>query len=513
MSGRRLAVIDLGSNTFRLVVFGYVPGEWWQRTDEIYERVRIGAGLAESGKLGAKRIAVALHTIEAFAHFCRATGLRPEEIRIVATSAVRDASNREDFLAAAHTVTGLDVRVLEREEEARYGYLAAVNSTSLRDGAVLDLGGGSLQLVGVRDRQAVDLASWPLGTVRMTERFLPDADATKKQLKALRSHVASELESAPWLAEAGRELAGIGGTLRNLAAAAQRRAELPSQGVQGFVLDRPALADLIDDLASRPAGDRGALRGIKPERGDVILAGAVVIDAVLEAGGFDAVQATEAGLREGIFFETYLEGRDPPRFDNVRTAGVLSLANRYGSDRAHTDHVAGLALAMFDDLAAAGLHSGDASERDLLWAAAQLHDIGTTVDYDDHHKHSRYLILSAGLPGYSPRETALIAQAARYHRKGTPGFGELEPLMGKGDGDRLNRMAALLRLAEQLERSRDQSVRSARLAGENGVVRMAIETSEDVSVAVWAAERHRDVFERAFGRELEIAVPPEAAAS
>ena len=159
---------------------------------------------------------------------------------------------------------------------------------------------------------------------------------------------------------------------------------------------------------------------------------------------------------------------------------------------------------MFDALAAQGVHVGDAAERELLWAAAMLHDIGMAVDYDDHHKHSRYLILNAGLPGFTPREVALIAQIARYHRKGSPGFGELGALMGEGDDELLARCSALLRLAEQLERSRDQLVREARLAVDDGGVRLELVHEGDVSVAAWAAERQRDLFEQAFGRDLEI---------
>jgi exopolyphosphatase / guanosine-5'-triphosphate,3'-diphosphate pyrophosphatase len=504
---RRTAVIDLGSNSFRLVVFTAVPGRWWRRTDEIYEAVRIGAGMGDDGKLRPKRMERALDTIEAYAHFLRATGLRGDDVQAVATSAIRDAANRDELLSRARTLSSLDVRVLSREEEARYGYLAAVNSTTLEHGAVLDLGGGSLQLVRVDRRFAQESGSWRLGTVRMTERFLPDEAPTKKQLKALRAHAREELAGAPWLATSGERLVGLGGTVRNLAAAAQHHAGLPSLGVQGFVLTRDALGALVTELASMPAQERGGMPGIKPERGDVILAGAATVEAVLEAGGFEAVEVTDEGLREGVFFESYLAPADPPLFPSVREASVRNLATQYDSDEHHVEHVAALTLQMFDALAAAGAHPGDAFERELLWAAAMLHDIGVAVDYDDHHKHSRYLILNAGLPGFAPREVALIAQIARYHRKGSPGFGELGPLMEDGDEERLARCAALLRLAEQLERSRDQLVHEARIDVADGKVRLELVTGGDVSVARWAAQRQADLFESAFGKRLELAEP------
>jgi exopolyphosphatase/guanosine-5'-triphosphate,3'-diphosphate pyrophosphatase len=506
----RTAVIDLGSNSFRLVVFSAADG-WWKRTDEIYESVRIGAGLGETGELSEERIQRALAVVEVFAHFCAATGIGLEDVATLATSAIRDARNRDDFLDRA----ALPVRVLSVDEEAFYGYLAAVNSTTLADGAVLDLGGGSLQLTRVKGRKARQMGSWPLGAVRMTERFLPGGDpATKKQLKALRSHVLSELESAPWLERAGRRLVGIGGTVRNLAAAAAAADGLPSLGVQGFLITADALDDLVGELAGMSASDRGRVPGIKPARGDLILAGATVIQAVLEAGGFDGIESTEAGLREGVFFERHLSFGDPPLFPDVRVASVANLAAQYGADEAHTHHVGHLALQMFDDLAAAGLHDGDPAERELVWAASMLHDIGMTVDYDDHHHHSRYLILNGGLPGWAPHEVVLIAEMVRYHRKGTPAFGDdLAPWTEKGDRAVLARGATLLRLAEGLERSRDQLVRSAHIEADgDGPARLTIEADGDVRVARWAIEREAGLFSRAFDRELEIRTETPSAA-
>ena len=505
MADTRTAVIDLGSNSFRLVVFTAAHG-WWKRTDEIFLAVRVGAGLDSTGELGEAPMQRALEAVEVFAHFLTATQIGAQDVAAVATSAIRDASNQAAFLERVQLDTGLQVRVLSRDEEAHYGYLAAVNSTTLADGVVLDLGGGSMQLVEVNSRHPGRLGSWPLGAVRMTEHFLPDGDeASKKERKALRAHVEQALaDDAAWLPRAGRRLVGIGGTMRNLAAAVQAEEDLPSLGVQGFEIRRVALDDLIKRLAHLPASERSSIKGIKYARADLILAGAIVVQAVLEFGGFDAIEVTEAGLREGVFFGSHLDG-DPPLFDDVRRASVLNLAARYHVDHAHTEHVCRLALGLFDELAAAGLHDGDRWERELLWCACVLHDIGMSVDYDDHHKHSRYLILNAGLPGFTPREVALIAQAARYHRKGMPDFGELEPLARDGDGARLDRMSILLRLAEDLERSRDQSVREAHVRSDDGTVCLELEADGAASVERWAAQREVDLFDRAFQKQLKVA--------
>lgn len=508
----RLAVVDLGSNSFRLVVFevrGERPGAlggWWKRTDEIHEPVRIGAGIDTTGALGEDGMARASAAIEVFAHFCEAAGLGEDEVDVVATSAIREATNSQDFLERARAASGLAIRVLSREEEARYGYLAAVNSTDLVDGAVLDVGGGSLQLVRVRDREAGELDSWRLGAVRMTERFLPDAGtASGKQLTRLREHVARKVERAAWLQDAER-LVGLGGTIRNLAAALQRALEVPEFGVQGYVIERDALDDLVDRLAKLPAAERGSVPGIKPARGDIVLAGAVVVQQVLASGGFDGMEVTEAGLREGAFFARALADRPAPLFDDVRRASVLNLAAQFDPHAAHTRHVGDLALTLFDELARAGLHDGDATERELLWAACMLHDVGVAVDYDDHHKHSRYLVLSAGLPGFSPREVALVGQVVRYHRKGMPDVGPFAGLLRDGDRRLLDRCAVLLRLAEDLERSRDQAVREAHVSTDDrDVVRLDLVADGEARVPRWAASRETELFARAFGRELQVA--------
>jgi len=511
----RVAVIDLGSNSFRLVVF--MAGEgWWRRSDEIYEPVRIGQGLAATGRLGEEPIERALATLDVFFHFCRASGLGEDAVDAVATSAIRDAENAEDFLSLARERFSLPIRVLSREAEARYGYLAAVNSTTLRTGCVLDLGGGSMQLVRVCDRLARESGSWRLGTVRMSERFLPpNGPAKRRQLEDLREHVAQELAPVSWLRDgdpAGpdRRLVGIGGTVRNLAAAAQRAAGLPSNGVQGMVIEREVLEELVARLASLPASERASVPGVKPARADLVLAGAVVLQGVLEAGGFDGLETTEAGLREGVFFERLLSrGRPisdaPALFEDLRRTSVLNMAAQYRVDRHHTQHVAALALGMFDELAALGLHQGEARERELLWAASMLHDIGMSIDYDDHHKHSRYLILNGGLPGFAPVETAIIAQAARYHRKGMPIPGPLAGLFGEGDAERLDRCAVLLRLAEDLERSRDQLVRRTTMALRNGDVELRLIADSEPAVPRWAAGRETELFARAFHRGLCVA--------
>jgi exopolyphosphatase / guanosine-5'-triphosphate,3'-diphosphate pyrophosphatase len=506
---RRTAVIDLGSNSWRVVVFAYGQ-RWWKRIDELYETVRIGAGLGATGRLSDEAIARGLETLAVFEHFCRASGLKPSDIHPVATSAIREASNREEFLVAARAETGLEVEVLSAKNEAYFGYVAAINTSTATDGIVLDLGGGSLQLTHVADRRPAEPSSFPLGAVRLTEELLPgDGEPGKKQLQRVRARVRETLETLDWLSRPeGERLIGVGGAVRNLAAAAQHAGAGIDIGVQGFVLTSEALADLVQKLAGLRPSERGSVPGIKPGRGDIILAAALVLETVLELTGLDGIEVTEAGLREGLFLaRTLLSDQPKPLFDDVRDAAVRNLAVQYESDLQHVEHVARLALEMFDSLSDQNLLEPRPGERELLWAASMLHDVGMTIAYDDHHKHSRYLIESAELPGFDPRERALIAQITRYHRKGTPKLGLIEPLARKGDEELLERCAVILRLAEHLERGRDQSVSNARLRANGGGVDLHLEAAGDSLVLPrWSIERYGDgeAFKRAFGRRLVI---------
>lgn len=499
-----LAVIDMGSNSFRLVVFQYEPDSWWSLADEIREPTRVSAGMGEEGVLQPEPMERAVRTAGVFASFLSASGV--ERVDAVATSAIRDAPNRDELTAAIRARTGLRVRVISGAEEAWYGYLAIANSTTLTEGFGIDVGGGSVQLMRIADRRLAEAESVRLGAVRVSELFLPDEDAGPKQLKALRKHVNRTLSEFEWWGGDGGRLAGIGGTVRNLAAAAQKRLELRDVDVQGFELTRDALEELIELLVARPAAKRGSIRGIKPDRADVILGGAVVLAAAMDRGGFGTLEVTEAGLREGIFFERLLKGRDPPLLEDVRRESVENLAHRFRTDDAHVAHVAALSLEMFDGLAQAGLHDLEPGDRELLWAACMLHDIGVTIDYDDHHRHSHYLIVNTGLPGYSPRELELIALIARWHRKGSPDATQLGALRRPGDEERLLLLCGIIRLAEQLERSRDRSVAHVTLERrKRGVVLHArTNGSGDDGVALWSAQRNTGLLTEAIGEYVEV---------
>ncbi len=497
---RRIAIIDVGSNSFRLIVVTYVPGQYFHVTDEVRETVRLVHGLGETGALSASAMDKGVEVLKLYRAFCDSLDI--SDIIAVATSAVREASNGRSFVDRVHREAHIRIRILSGEEEAYYGYLAAENSTMLRDGFVIDLGGGSMEITRVAGRRFRDTAMRALGAVRVTEDWLAEAPTPRTDVKRLRKHVRDELADVVCLrADTDLCLAAEGGSLRNLARLAQKRHHYPLDKLHGYELALDDVRWIVKELAPLSVRERRDLPGMKPDRADIALAAAVVIEECLELAGFDHLTVSAQGLREGLFYERYLPR--PHLFDDVRRQGVWNVARLYHFQEQHAQHVADLALSLFDQL---GDHATcRPREREILWAACMLHDIGMNVDYNDHHRHGCYLILNSGLPGFSHRELALVALLTRYHRKGMPAAGDMGELLEKGDEQRLREMAALLQLAEQLDRSRDGAVRSLRLRwSAHGPARLEARSPGDISVSLWAAQNHTDAFEAAFGRKLNV---------
>ena len=500
---RRIAIVDLGSNSFRLVVFRYRPGGAFALTDEIREPVRLSAGVVD-GVLQADAIARGTAAVRTYAAFCAASGV--DAVVTAATSAIRDAKNQQEVLAA-FAEQGMSARVLTTDDEARYGYLGTVNSTTLEDGFFVDIGGGSAQVGRVSRRGLERTVSEPVGAVRMTEAFLRSPRTKRGEVKALRKHLSDVLGRSGWIAADGLPLVGTGGAVRTLAAMAQRAVDYPLSEIHGYQLSRDAVGALIETLIATPVGQRSRIAGLKSDRADIILAGALAYDVVMERVGVSEMEVCAQGLREGLFYEQFLGALDPPLFPDVRRASVLNVAMRYDYDRLHADHVARLALEIFDGTARTGMHAGDGLEREWLWAAAMLHDIGVIVDYHDHHKHGFYLVLNAGLPGFNHRELALIALLVRSHRKSIPSFEWLRPVLADGDEERFWRLAACLRLAEQLERDRSQLVQDVRVDVRGKTATLTLLAAQEPSVALWSAGQEAPTFLRAFGKQLRLAGP------
>nr|VFK00239.1 MAG: exopolyphosphatase / guanosine-5'-triphosphate,3'-diphosphate pyrophosphatase [Candidatus Kentron sp. H]VFK00314.1 MAG: exopolyphosphatase / guanosine-5'-triphosphate,3'-diphosphate pyrophosphatase [Candidatus Kentron sp. H]VFK04432.1 MAG: exopolyphosphatase / guanosine-5'-triphosphate,3'-diphosphate pyrophosphatase [Candidatus Kentron sp. H] len=501
---QRAGIVDLGSNTTRLVIYQYEPGQWFNLTDEVREVVRLREGMGGSNVLRGSAIERGLNALRMFRRLCDA--LQVDDVTVVATSAVRDAENGASFLANAEADTGWKLRILSGEEEGYYGALGAINSTGLREGFVVDMGGGSAQVTEVRRGLPGKSVSMPIGTLRLKELFFPDAQILEAQVAALRGFVGEQLAPLDWFrAGAEDELVIIGGTIRSLAQIDQAGCAYPLDTVHAYRLAAESVHAIGDRLWRLPDEERHTVSGLRADRADIIHAGALAYSAIFEHSGFNSAIISRYGLREGVFCEHFLVDRPQPIIEDLRNFSVFSLARTFAGDERHSQHVAYLALRLFDDLRP--IHRLDDNYRKLLWAAGILHDIGTAIGYDYHHHHSSYIVLNHTLPGYTPRELAFISLLCRYHRnKGKPKAGGLASLLLKADKWALRVLVGILRLCEYLERGRRQVIRDLRchLDGEKEWVQIEVLAEGDAKMELWDAGRNADVLEKALEVQVEL---------
>lgn len=498
MKSERLGIVDLGSNSARLVVYEIARGRGFRLADEIREVVRLGEGLATSGRMLPENMRTALTALRSFDDYAEATGL--PRLEIMATSAVREAENGAELLADMQAL-GLEVRVLSGSEEARLGVVAVANSTIREDAWVIDLGGGSAQLSRMRARRFDSGEAYPLGALRSTEAFLESDPVRRREIAALEAKVDAELaEVFAAMAADDAPIIAMGGTVRNLA-----RAVAESQGhswplLHGFRLERGALEDLTERLAAVRSKARGKVPGINGYRAETILAGAVVFRRILRRSGRDALRISAVGVREGALYQRLL---DPPHLlEDVRGFSIRNLQWQYPEPAAHVARIRHLAGRLFEELEP--LHRLGAEDRLLLDAAAALHDIGKAISYRDHDKHGHYLVASGPLFGFSQREQALICLLVRYHRSGKPKIRSYRGLMEPGDLGRLRSLGACLRLAEYLDRTQSDRVIDVRAGIGSKAVDLELVSAGEAWVEYWEAERQGKMFRRAFDRRLQV---------
>lgn len=497
---RRVGIADLGSNTARLVVFEFEPGRWFQMIDSVREPVRLGEGLARDGRMGRAAVARALAAVELFEDYGSAVGL--DELEILATSAVRDATNSDDVLGPIRD-EGYSVRVLPGEEEAELGVLAVANSFPESDGWVMDLGGGSAQVSRMEGRRYRGGRAYPLGAVRLTEKFFSQDPPAASEIEALEARVAAELGPiAKEIRASGWPLFAMGGTVRNLAKIDRgfRAYALPI--LHDYRLSHEGLDRVVETLLGMPLEQRRAVAGLRPDRADIIVAGALVYRWLMRAAELDEIRISGHGLREGALYRHLLPS--PHCIDDVRKFSVQNLARRHPQPALHLERVSILADDLFRALEP--IHGLGAVERELLAAAAELHDVGTSLDYYRHEKHGEYILVSAPLPGFDHRELALLSLMVRYHRKGEPRVKAYDGLLDATDERVLAQLTACLRAAESLERSRAGRVREVEVDFDDSSIRLTLVADEEPAVELWEVRQHSALFEQAFGgRRLEVA--------
>lgn len=501
MTKTRLAAIDIGTNSIRCIVVEVDQQGRYTILDDEKATVRLGENLASSGAISPAAFARAVDAMSRIRKLI--DGLKVMEVEAVATSAVRSASNGEELVAVLTRELGRQIRIISGEEEADLVALSARHNFDMsgKRYMIIDIGGGSVEIMSAVANHVESCYSLELGAVRMTDRFIKSDPIRATEVTKLRNFVRSELKKV--FAEARptvQTLIGSGGTITTLASMVMSMRRQTYSTSHGFEVLRSEVVHLLAMLVRKDVKSLRNIPGLNPDRADIIVAGLVVIDEMMKYFGANIVLVNERGIREGLIISCMRRLQLLPESTVQRSwkESVLEFARSCHYDEPHSRHVAKVALSIFGLLAKEfGLKKND---RKLLEAAALLHDVGYFISYNSHHKHSHHLIRHAELFGFSPREREMMALIARYHRKSLPKkkhseYDRLEPK----DQLIVSRLGGILRLSDGLDRRRSGLVEVVALKRNGLNFSFKLLGTEDISVEVFGGNAKKDLFEKAFG--------------
>ncbi|MBC8122333.1 MAG: Ppx/GppA family phosphatase [Gemmatimonadaceae bacterium] len=516
---RTMAAIDIGTNSIHMVVVRIQPNlPSYTVIAREKEMVRLGEYCQKTGWLKPEAMARALEALTR----CRgiAEGLGAEEIVAVATSAVREAPNGPEFLHQIQRVVGLHVNLVSGTEEARRIYLGVLSAIEFegRPHVVLDIGGGSTELILGDGHEPNFLESVKVGAVRLSQQFVQSDPISTHDFTRLRTQVRSLLEPVVGeLLSIGSfdGLIGTSGTITCLAELDARAAGHTPTSLHGYRLTLTSVRQILQQLRGLNLEERRRLPGVSERRADIIVAGALILQETMELLGAEALTVCEAALREGLIVDWMVSRgliADRLRYQgSVRRRSVLRLAHKYDVDRSHAELVADLTLSTFDQTRGS-LHNWSDTEREWLWAAAILHNCGHFINHSGHHKHSYYLIRNSGMLGFTEEEIEVIANLARYHRKNLPRHKHLPfETMTKEHKRLVRQLSALLRLTSVLDRRRKAAVQAVRWVVQSRTVCLYLQPfdpTDSCELELWNAELKKDAFEKEFDYTLQIALEP-----
>jgi exopolyphosphatase/guanosine-5'-triphosphate,3'-diphosphate pyrophosphatase len=495
-----------------MIVVRVRPDFSFEVVDREKEMVRLGAGGLDGKALTPEAMHVALQVLSKFKRLAESHTV--DKIVAVATSAVREAENGGEFLRAITDRTGIHPRVISGVEEARLIHMAAAYGVNISGGVAvaIDIGGGSVEITKGNGPAMTIGKSFKLGVIRMTERFVKSDPISPREDRRLVRHIESQLGA--YLKQLARDgfdrVIGTSGTILSLgaivAAEDERQADvtlrnrrIPAKQLRGV---RKLLTSL--DLQARLR-----VPGLDPRRADLAVTGAILIDTILRRLGANEITLCDLSLREGLVLDYIARHRkaitQADRYPDVRRRSVIELAERCNYRSEHAQQIAKLVLTLFDRTRA--VHGLTDKDRELLEYAALLHDVGVHISYERHHKHSYYLIKNGDLRGFDPEEVETLALVARYHRRATParhhdGYRELPRKLRQS----VRALAAMLRLAEGLDRSHAQAVTGLELHDRGKDALLLLQTDSDAELEVWAAARQAAPFERLIGKPLRVEV-------
>jgi exopolyphosphatase/guanosine-5'-triphosphate,3'-diphosphate pyrophosphatase len=511
-----LAAADIGTNSIHLVV-ARVDGDHFEVLEREREMVRLGSGPGDMKELAPDAMD---RGIEVLDRFRQVAAIHGAPLRAVATSAVREAANRQVFIHRAWAEAGVVVEVISGFEEARLIHLGVIQAVPTFDRQMLacDIGGGSTELVVGRSGEVLLARSVRLGAIRLTQRYFPSEKLEDGAVEACRRDIRTTLASAVReIRRLGFDVAvGSSGTIRSVCQMAAARNDGPAlRTLNNFTVGRDEIDDVVRRLAkASTVKARAKTPGLEAKRADIILAGALILEQVVAALDVAELTYSDYALREGVLLDTWRRehGGSLHQLSDLRRRSVMHLAELMDEDPEHSAQVARLALWLFDALA--DRHGLGDQDREVLEAAALLCNVGLFVSHAAHHKHSYYVIRnSEHLTGFTDREIELIAQVARYHRKSVPRKKHPEfAALDRDDQERVRTLAAILRVAVGLDRNHAGRVTGLRCAdpGDGGplVIEVEADDGQDVQLDLYAAGERKGLLEDVLGVAIAIVAAP-----
>jgi exopolyphosphatase / guanosine-5'-triphosphate,3'-diphosphate pyrophosphatase len=510
----RIAAIDVGTNSFHLCIAEVTPTGLFRSFGRDKESVRLGESVSDMKYISAEAMQRGIQALQRFATMSRDAGA--DVIRAVGTSAMREALNRDEFTRRVREETGIELEVIAGTEEARLIYLGVLQALPVLEQRTLtiDIGGGSTEtIVGLRGEMYF-AHSAKLGAIRLTKRFFTDEKLSNKDVRECREFITGEWASIfKSILAAGFETAiGSSGTIQTVGsvALALKGRDMSDESLNGVVIPRADILAAIEAIIDeKTAKRRATVPGMDEKRADIIVAGALILEQAIINLNIKELTISEGALREGILLDTYQKRYDIEHYHHLsrlRYNSVVNLCDVCKINMKHAHHVKNLAVQMFDGMQEL-LGFGD-TERELLEAAALMHDIGYHIAADQHHKHSYYIIRNADLLGFTNDEKEIIANIARYHRKSHPKPKHDNFQKVPSDKRRMvATLAGILRLAEGLDRRSQQLVQSVRVVAHGSSVDILAvfnPASGQPDIEMWSAERRVGLLEAVIGKRVFI---------
>lgn len=506
----RLAAVDVGTNSIRLIVAEGLRDGKYRILDDEREATRLGRNLSSTGRLDPQAVELSLAALRRMKQI--AAGYQVRQVRAIATCAVREASDGPDFCQRVKAETGFELEVISGREEARLAFVGIARGFELegKNVVAVDIGGGSTEILLASGGLVEEIYTTQLGAVRLTELHnstqVVAAEAFRKLMGYIERQLRKRVSKRLFVPHV---LIGSGGTFTSLATMVMARRGQSALPLQGFEVTQADVRHLLDRLRKMPAKARRSVAGLSADRADIIVAGLAIVDGVMRRFRVNRLQVHVGGIRDGLLLSMVDEMRvTAPQAALDRESVIASFAASCGVDVEHCRHVALLAGSIYAQMAPYWELPPD--DRPLLEVAAQLQDVGYMINYQQHHKHSYHLILNSRLPGFQPQELALVANVARYHRGSRPKKShENFERLSKADRLRVKRMAAILRLAVGFDRSHSRQVQAVEVVRSDDCVELRPRADEFPEVDIWGARGRAEMFEKVFATKLRIEFPGE----